>query len=98
MNPRPYWPRTTCFGPGGGLVAGDDVLRGRRVDGGEHLDLLVAHRVGGEVERRLHRRDRDELQQVVLEDVADRAGLLVIARAPLDPDRLGNGDLNVVDE
>ena len=81
----PYWPRTTCFGPG-------------RVHRLQHLHLLVAHGVGGEVDRRLHRGDRDELQQVVLEDVADRAGLLVVRRAPLDPDRLGDGDLHVVDE
>ena len=39
-----------------------------------------------------------ELQQVVLEDVADRAGLLVEAGAALDPDRLGDRDLDVVDE
>ena len=35
---------------------------------------------------------------MVLEDVADRARLLVVAGAPLDADRLGDGDLHVVDE
>ena len=35
---------------------------------------------------------------MVLEDVADRAGLLVERRAALDPDRLGDRDLDVVDE
>ena len=35
---------------------------------------------------------------MVLEDVADRARLLVVAGAALDPDRLGDGDLHVVDE
>ena len=39
-----------------------------------------------------------QLQQVVLEDVADRAGLLVEGGAALDADRLGDGDLDVVDE
>ncbi len=39
-----------------------------------------------------------ELQQVVLEDVADRARRLVEAGAPLDAHRLGHGDLHVVDE
>src|SRR5205823_5108796 len=47
---------------------------------------------------RLHRRDPHELQQMVLEDVPDRARLLVVARAAFDPDRLGDGDLDVVDE
>src|SRR5438045_7773621 len=35
---------------------------------------------------------------MVLEDVADRPGLLVVAGTVLDPDRLGDGDLDVVDE
>ena len=66
-------PRTTDFGPG-------------RVQRAQHLDLLVADRVGGEVARRLHRGEREQLQQVVLEDVADRAGLLVEAgRGPRSP-------------
>ena len=45
-NPRPVLPA-------------HDVLRPRRVQRLQHLHLLVAHRVGGEVDRRLHRRDRD---------------------------------------
>jgi hypothetical protein len=35
---------------------------------------------------------------VVLEDVANRAGLLVEGGATLDADRLGDGDLDVIDE
>ena len=34
---------------------------------------------------------------MVLEDVADGAGLLVERAARLDPDRLGHGDLDMVD-
>ena len=41
--------------------------------------------------------DRDELHHVVLHHVAQRAGLLVVATAALDADRLGHGDLHVVD-
>ncbi len=47
---------------------------------------------------RLHRRQRHQLEQVVLEDVPDRAGLLVEAGPTLDPHRLRDGDLHVVDE
>ena len=53
--------------------------------------------VGLERRRRLHRDEADQLQQVVLEDVARRAGLLVERPALLDADRLGHGDLDVVD-
>ena len=35
---------------------------------------------------------------MVLEDVADRARVLVVAGAPFDPDRLRDRDLDVVDE
>ena len=81
MKPRPYCPRTTRV----------ELCRAQR------LRLLVPDRVGVEVDRRLHRRQGDELERVVLEDVARRAGLLVERGAPLDPDRLGDRDLDVVD-
>src|SRR5439155_8200221 len=45
-----------------------------------------------------HRRQRDELEEVVLEDVADRAGFFVVAGAPFDSERFGDRDLDVVDE
>ena len=80
------------------VLAPDDVLRARRVHRPQHLHLLVSHRVGGEVDRRLHRGQRDELEHVVLEDVPDHAGLLVELGAAFDADRLRDRDLDVVDE
>src|SRR5256885_13324197 len=61
------------------------------------LDLLVAYGLVIERRRRLHRDEGQELKQVVLDDVAHRAGMLVVAGALLDTDRLGHRDLNVVD-
>ena len=84
-SPRPYWPRTTSSGPG--------VCSARST-----LTFSLRTDSAVEVDRRLHRRQREELEQVVLEDVADRAGLLVERGAPLDAERLGDGDLHVVDE
>ena len=40
---------------------------------------------------------RQQLEHVVLEDVAARAGLLVEGAAALDAEVLGHGDLHVVD-
>src|SRR2546425_367474 len=59
--------------------------------------LFVAHRLVVERRRRLHRDQGEELQEVVLDDVAHRACLLVVAGAFFDADRLGDCDLNVVD-
>ena len=65
-------------------------------DRAQHLDLLVAQRVRLERGRRLHADEADELEEVVLQDVARRAGLLVERAAVLDAHRLGHGDLDVV--
>ena len=64
----------------------------------QYLHLLVADRVGGEVDRRFHRRDRDELEQMVLKDVAHRSRLLVERGASFDAERLRDRDLDMVDE
>src|SRR6266540_4236505 len=79
------------------VLSAHDRFRTGRVHCAQDLYLLVPDGVGREVDRRLHRRDREQLQEVVLEDVANRTGLLVVARAALDPDRLSDGDLDVVD-
>ena len=68
-----------------------------RPDRAQHLDALVADAVGLERDRRLHRGQRQQLEQVVLHHVAQRAGLLVVAAAAFDADRLGHRDLHVVD-
>ena len=65
-------------------------------DRAQDLDLLVAERVGLERGRRLHPDEADQLEEVVLQDVARRAGLLVERAPVLDAHRLGHGDLDVV--
>ena len=67
-----------------------------RPDGAEHLDLLVAHGVGAEGDRRLHGHQREELQQVVLEHVAHHARFLVVPAPMLHAHALRRGDLHVV--
>ena len=65
-------------------------------DGGEDLFLLGAQVVGVEGNRFLHRGQRQELQQVVLDDVAGRADAVVVACPAAGADVLGHGDLDVV--
>ena len=63
----------------------------------QDLDLLVAHLFGGEVHRRLHRHVAEQLEHVVLDQVAQRAGLVVVAGAGSDAEVLGRRDLDAVD-
>ena len=75
--------------------AGGQVLR--QLDRREHLDLLPAQVVGVERDGLLHRGQRHQLQQVVLDDVAGGADAVVVAGPAADADVLGLGDLHVVD-
>ncbi len=73
------------------------LFRLHRADRVEHLHLLVTDRLGRERRGRLHRDEREELEDVVLHDVPHDAGVLVVRAAPLDPELLGDRDLHVVD-
>ena len=75
-----------------------DVIHLDGSDASNHLDLLVADRVGGHRCRRLHRDQRHHLHQVVLDHVTDHAGLFEVAAARPNPDRFCDRDLDVVDE
>lgn len=69
----------------------------RQAHGGERLDLLGSQRVRLEVDRFLHGHQGQELEQVVLDDVARRADAVVVPGPAADADVLGHGDLHVVD-
>ncbi len=98
-RPRRGSRRISSPEPATGVLAADRV--GRPVVGSriacEQLHLLVADRLGVERARRLHEREGEHLQHVVLHDVAHGAGGLVEAAACADAEGLGHGDLHVVD-
>ncbi len=75
------------------VLAPHGVGRLDRLHGLEDLDTLVAQRLGPEPDRRLHAHQRDHLQEVVLDDVADGARLLVEPAPGADAEALGHGDL-----
>ena len=74
-----------------GLGAADALQRA------QHLQLLVAHRIGVHRGGRFHGDEAEQLQDVVLHHVAQRAGLVVIGHAVFEADGLRDGDLHVVD-
>jgi len=63
----------------------------------EHLHLLVPNGLVVERGRRLHGNEGEELKEVVLDDVAHRARVLVIPGALAHADGLGHRDLDMVD-
>ena len=85
-QPAAYWPRAVCM---------REV--GWQPDGREHLLLLVPEVGRVEGDRLLHRGERQQLEQVVLDDVAGGADAVVVAGPAADADVLGHGDLHVVD-
>mmetsp|Transcript_9702 Transcript_9702/g.31580 ORF Transcript_9702/g.31580 Transcript_9702/m.31580 type:complete len:350 (+) Transcript_9702:467-1516(+) len=65
--------------------------------GPEHLDLLVPDVIRAEADRRLHGKERHDLQQVVLHDVSDDAVVVEVPPAPLGPEVLTEDDLHAAD-
>ena len=61
------------------------------------LGLLGTDGIGIERVWRLHRHHREQLEHMVRHHVPQRAGLVVEFAAALDADRLGGGDLHMID-
>ena len=101
--PLPPWAAGTV------LAANDTAMGGRdrgvgflraaveRSQCPQEFGFLIADTVGVERDGRLHRHERQHLEHVVLEDVAEGSGLVVVVRPVLDAQCLGNGDLDIVD-
>ena len=66
-------------------------------NGAQHFGLLFAHSLGFKARRRLHRHQRQQLQDVVGHHVAQRARCVVVPAAAFHTDRLGHRDLHIVD-
>ena len=74
-----------------------EIRRHQRAQRTQHLQLLVAHRIGVERNGAFHGKQAEKLQDMVLQHVAHGAGPVVIAAAPLHADSLADGDLDMVD-
>jgi hypothetical protein len=76
------------------VLAAHVVLRVGGRHGAEHLRLLVLRVVGADAGWRVHSDQGQDLQQVVQDHVAQRAGLVVEPAAALDAEVLGHRDLH----
>ena len=68
-----------------------------RLNRQQRIHLAVPDTLGRECDRRLHRDQRQQLHQVVLDHVAQCAGTFVVRGTALDTDRLRRRDLHVID-
>src|SRR6202022_3969741 len=66
-------------------------------NGFQDLYLLVTKRLAVDPSGRLHREMAHDLEQMILNDVANRPGLIVKSAPALDPKVLGHRDLDAVD-
>ena len=72
-------------------------FRRGHLDGVQDFGLFVAHRVGFEGNGRLHGGQRQQLEKMVGNHVAQRAGSFIERAAMFDPDGFRGGDLHVID-
>src|SRR5262249_16899034 len=72
-------------------------FRRRHLYGVEDFGLLVAHRVGFKGDWRFHRREREQLNQMIRNHVTEGAGSFIERSAVFNSDRFGCGDLHVID-
>src|SRR5581483_4854898 len=72
------------------------VLRVDRHDGLQHVGLAVAYAGAAVTDRRVHRDDGEQLQQVVLEHVPQTARLLIVPAPMLHAERLRRRDLDMI--
>ena len=74
-----------------------NLLRVHEPHGTQHLHLLIAQRFCIKGCWRLHCNEGEQLEEVVLQDVAERTSLFVEGATALHADRLRHGDLDMVD-
>ncbi len=72
------------------------MARRNRVQGLQHFQLFVAHRISGEAGRRLHRHQAEQLQQMILHHVAQGAGLVIITGPFLHPHGFSHRHLHML--
>lgn len=83
---------------GAGAIAPANCLgRVDRADGGNDLLFLRPDRIGIEADRRLHRYQRQQLEEMIGNHVAQCAGGIVEAAAGADGHRLGRRYLDMID-
>src|SRR5262249_24989741 len=75
----------------------DQVARFQRRNGFQDLDLFIADRFAVSVHRRLHSKVGQDLEEMVLNHVADRAGFIVERTPALDAEVLSHRDLQAFD-
>src|SRR3954463_1287268 len=80
------------------VLAADDVVRPQRPDGLEQPHPLRQEHVAVESARWLHRDEGEDLQQVVLHDIARRADRVVEPATVADAEILGHRDLHALHE
>ena len=86
----------TSLAPVAEELTADHIARPQRGDRFQYLHLLIAHRLAVDARWWLHHESREHLKHMVLDHVADCAGLVIECAAILHTERLGHGHLDAV--
>src|SRR5262249_10102158 len=89
--------RNTVFRTISAELPAYDVFFAERRDGFQNLNLLIADGLAVGSDRRFHRQIGENLEQGILNHVADGSGLVVERAAALDAELLRHGDLDTLD-
>uniref|UniRef100_E6PY25 Uncharacterized protein n=1 Tax=mine drainage metagenome TaxID=410659 RepID=E6PY25_9ZZZZ len=79
------------------VLSADGMLDADSWNGLPRLEFFAAHAFGFEGDGRLHGDEAEQLHDVVLDDITQRAGFLVKRTAAFDAEGFRSGDLYVVD-
>ena len=78
------------------ILPGHDVTFDNRTKRAQDLHLFIAYGRRIQTCRWLHRRQRQQLQHMVLHHVPQRAGIVIKSSPPLEPHGLAHGNLHML--
>ena len=85
--------RDALFLPVAAELPADQIVRLDGRDRFQYLDLLIANGLTVHADRRLHRKIAQDLEEMVLDHIANGAGLIVETAAAFHTEDLRHGDL-----
>ena len=83
------------------ILGADDIVgdigRGHGAEGADDFDFFVADAIGGEIGGGFHGDEAEELEEMILDHIAEGASAFVVGATGFDAEGFGGGDLDMID-